>query len=43
MTTKIKNFKMDETDILEVKEVAEVYNMTVTDLIKQALRFILLN
>ena len=41
MATKIMNFKMDEAEILEVKEVAEVFNMTATDLIKKALRFYL--
>ena len=38
MATKIINFKMDETDINDMKNVARVYNMTVTDLIKNAMR-----
>lgn len=36
MATKMMNFKMAEEDILDMKEVASVYNMTVTDLIKNA-------
>jgi hypothetical protein len=38
MATRAMNFKMDETDILDMKQVASVFNMTVTDLIKEAVR-----
>jgi len=38
MATKAMNFKMDETDILEMKHVAGVFNMSVTDLIKNAVK-----
>lgn len=36
MATKALNFKMDEEEILEMKNVAVVFNMSVTDLIKNA-------
>ena len=32
------NFKMDEADILDMKNVASVFNMTMTDIIKEAVR-----
>lgn len=38
MSMRAMNFKMDETDIQEMKHVAGVYHMTVTDLIKNAVR-----
>ena len=38
MATRAMNFKMDETDILEMKQIASVFNMTVTDVIKEAVR-----
>ena len=38
MATRVMNFKVDESVIVEMKEVAGIYNMTVTDLIKQAVR-----
>lgn len=38
MAVKALNFKMDEVDIRDMKAVAGVYNMTVTDLIKNAVR-----
>ena len=38
MAVKAMNFKMDEIDINEMKQVASVYHMTVTDLIKEAVR-----
>ena len=38
MSTKAMNIKMDETDIQEMKQVAGVYHMTVTDLIKNAVK-----
>ena len=36
MATKLLNIKMDESDIAEIKKVAGIYNITVTDLIKNA-------
>ena len=38
MATRVMNFKVDDSLIIEMKEVAGIYNMTVTDLIKQAVR-----
>ncbi len=38
MATKAMNFKMDESDILDMKHVAGVFNMSVTDLIKNAVK-----
>ena len=38
MAVKALNFKMDEADILDMKQVAGVYSMTVTDLIKNAVK-----
>ena len=38
MATKAMNFKMDEAEILDMKQVASVFNMTVTDVIKEAVR-----
>ena len=38
MATKAMNFKMDEAEIQEMKQVAGVYHMTVTDLIKNAVK-----
>ena len=38
MATKAMNFKMDEADILDMKRVAGVFNMSVTDLIKNAVK-----
>ena|GEM_PF-722835 len=38
MATRAMNFKMDETDILDMKHVAGVFNMSVTDLIKNAIK-----
>ena len=35
---KMMNFKMDEADIADMKTVANVYNMSVTDLIRGALK-----
>ena len=37
MAAKALNFKMDEKDISELKKVAGVFNMSLTDLIKNAL------
>ena len=38
MATKAMNFKMDESDILDIKQVASVFNLTMTDIIKQGVR-----
>lgn len=38
MAVKAMNFKMDEADIRDMKAVAGVYNMSVTDLIKNAVK-----
>lgn len=36
MALKAVNFKMDEMEITDMKQVASVFNMTLTDLIKDA-------
>ena len=38
MSTKAFNFKMEEEEILDIKKTASVFNMTVTDVIIQAVR-----
>ena len=38
MAVKVMNFKMEEADILDMKSVAGIYNMSVTDLIKNAVK-----
>jgi len=38
MATRALNFKMDEAEILDMKHVAGVFNMSVTDLIKNAVK-----
>lgn len=38
MATRAMNFKMDEAEILDMKHVAGVFNMSVTDLIKNAVQ-----
>lgn len=38
MAAKAVNFKMDEVEIADVKQVAAVYHMTITDVMKEALR-----
>ena len=38
MATKALNFKMDEADINDMKKVAGVFNISVTDLVKQAVK-----
>ena len=38
MATKVVNFKMDEAEIFDMKHVASVFNMSVTDLIKNAVK-----
>ncbi len=37
MATKAMNIKMDEGRILEVKDVAAVFHMTITDVVNEAL------
>ena len=37
MATKAINFKMDEVEIADMKKVASVYHITVTDIIKEAI------
>ena len=37
MATKVINFKMEEDDIIEMKNVADVFNLSVTDFIKNAI------
>lgn len=43
MARKALNFKMEETDIIDMKTVAGIYNMSVTDLIKNAVKEYLKN
>ena len=38
MALKALNIKMDESDILDMKSVAGVYNMTLTELMREAIR-----
>ena len=38
MATRAINFKMDEAEIMDMKQVAGVFHMSVTDLIKNAIR-----
>ncbi len=38
MATKAMNFKMDEAEIRDMKHVAGIFNMSVTDLIKNAVK-----
>lgn len=38
MAVKALNFKMEEAEILEMKKVAGVFNLSVTDLIKNAVK-----
>lgn len=37
MATKVMNFKMDEMEIADIKRVASVYHITVTDFVKDAI------
>lgn len=37
MATKAVNFKMDEVEINDIKHVASVYHMTLTEIIKEAI------
>lgn len=36
MASKALNFKLDESVILDMKQVASVFNMTMTDVVKEA-------
>ena len=38
MALRALNFKMDDEDILDMKHVAGVFNMSVTDLVKKAVK-----
>lgn len=38
MAIRAVNFKMDETEIYDMKAVAGIYNMSMTDLIKNAVK-----
>ncbi len=38
MATKAVNFKMDETELSDIKQVASVFNITMTDIIKQGIK-----
>ena len=38
MATKAMNFKMEEDDIMDMKQVAAVFNMTVSDIVKNGAR-----
>ena len=38
MAVKALNFKMEESDILDLKSVAEVYNMSMTEIIREAIK-----
>ena len=37
MATKAMNFKLSEADIADLRRVADVYHMTMTDIIKEAI------
>jgi hypothetical protein len=38
MATKALNFKMDEAEVADMKEVAGVFHMSVTDLVRNAVK-----
>ena len=38
MATKALNFKMEETEILDMRKVASVFNMTLTDVVRDAVK-----
>jgi hypothetical protein len=38
MATRAMSFETDESDVLELEQVASVFGMTVTDVIKEAVR-----
>lgn len=38
MATKALNFKMEEKEILDMRKVASVFNMTLTDVVREAVK-----
>ena len=42
MASKVLNFKMDEAEILDLKHVAGVFHLSVTELVREAIRAYLL-
>jgi hypothetical protein len=38
VATKALNFKMEETEILDMRKVASVFNMTLTDVVREAVK-----
>ena len=38
MTTKALNFKLNETEISNIRKVAAVFNMTLTDVVREAIK-----
>ena len=38
MSTRAMNFKIDESDIVDMKQVAAVFNITMTQMVKEALK-----
>lgn len=42
MASKVLNFKMDEAEILDLKQVAGVFHLSVTELVREAIRAYLL-
>ena len=38
MTTKAMNFKLNENEIIDIKKVASVFNMTLTDVVREAIK-----
>ena len=38
MATRVMNFKLDEADVSAMRQVASVFNMTMTDVVREAIR-----
>ncbi|MBP3232186.1 MAG: hypothetical protein J6M33_07885 [Anaerovibrio sp.] len=38
MASKVMNFKMDETEITDMKKVAAIFNISVSDMIREAIK-----
>ncbi len=38
MASKVMNFKMDETEIMDMKKVAAIFNISVSDMIREAIK-----
>ena len=38
MASKVMNFKMDETEIMDMKKVAAIFNISVSDIIREAIK-----